>query len=141
MVYNIEAAIKIIGLGRHYFYSSWNIIDLTIVLLADIVYLLENLLVNISLSKFVLIMRALRTLRVIKVLKEHRQAMISVNAIFAIIGLFIYIMIHLFLIVLIFSVLGMDLYKSVMFQDHYNESYNFRSFGSSFLLLFGCLTG
>ena len=24
VVYNIEAAIKIIGLGKHYFYSKWN---------------------------------------------------------------------------------------------------------------------
>lgn len=117
VVYNIEAAIKIIGLGRHYFYSRWNQFDFIIVLLADLTYLLEKLLVNISLSKFVVVMRALRALRVIRVLKEHRQAMISVNAVMAIIGFFLNILIILFLILLIFSVLGMDLYKSVMLQD------------------------
>jgi hypothetical protein len=40
--------------------------------------------------------------------------MISVNAVMAIIGFFINILIVLFIILIIFSVLGMEVFKSVM---------------------------
>lgn len=41
VIYNIEAAFKIIGLGKHYFNSKWNIFDFVIVVLADFTYILQ----------------------------------------------------------------------------------------------------
>ena len=67
--------------------------------------------------------------------------MVLINTITAVISFLTNLIIIMFLIITIFTVLGMDLYHSVMLQTDYNDDYNFQTFGNGFLLLFGSLTG
>ena len=40
IIYNMEAFIKLVGLGKFYFHENWNIFDFTIVIMSDIGILL-----------------------------------------------------------------------------------------------------
>ena len=47
----------------------------------------------------------------------------------------------IFLLLFIYSALGMNLFGTVMFQSQVNEHANFQSFLSSMMLLMRCATG
>ena len=47
----------------------------------------------------------------------------------------------IFLILFIYSALGISLYSTVKYGDNYNETYNFRNVFHALLLLMRCSTG
>lgn len=47
----------------------------------------------------------------------------------------------IFLMLFIYAALGINLFATVMYQEHINEKVNFRSFGMALMLLLRCATG
>lgn len=47
----------------------------------------------------------------------------------------------IFLLLFIYSVLGISLFADVKYGDNYNKDNNFRNFPQSIVLLFRCMTG
>ena len=107
VVFNLEAVVKITGLGKHYFFDRWNLFDLGIVVLSDLTYILDTFLQG-SFLKIVIVLRALRAIRVFKVFNKIRSVIIFFNAITLILGTFMYILFLIFLNIIIFIVVGMD---------------------------------
>lgn len=140
-IFNFEAFVKIIGYGRSYFYYSWNKFDLSIVIGTDIGLLMNVINMGINISTVATVVRAFRIMRIFRLVKSSQNMRIILDTIAHIMPQVTNIMSLVFLLLFIYSVLGINLFATVMYQDYYNERANFRSFGSSILLLLRCLTG
>ncbi|ODN03643.1 Sodium channel protein 60E [Orchesella cincta] len=140
--YVIEAAIKLTGLGYFYFTVPWNIYDMILLFasLMDVCIHAEIFVeypIPPSLLRIVRIVRIGRVLRLVKAAKGIRKLLfalvVSLPALFNIGAL-------LGLITFIYAVLGMALFGKAPLKDAVDETFNFRTFFSSNLLLLRLMT-
>jgi len=134
-IFNFEAIVKIIGYGRSYFYYSWNKFDVAIVIGTDIGLLMNMINMGINISTVATVVRAFRIMRIFRLVKSSQNMRIILDTIAHIMPQVTNIMSLVFLLLFIYSVLGINLFATVMYQDFYNERANFRSFGDAILLL------
>lgn len=112
-IFTLEAIIKIGGLGIYYFYDSWNIFDFVVVLLTLVGVGLEFANVISNIGSATSIIRTFRIARVLKLIKRAKSLrmmfatfILTLPALANIGGL-------LFLVLFLYSVLGMNLYSFV----------------------------
>lgn len=141
VIFNLEAAVKLTGLGMSYFRDSWNNFDLLICATGDIGIVMQFFSSNSDIANVVVVFRALRICRMVRLVKFSHDFKVLVNSITIIFASVSNIFGLIALDLFVFGILGLVLFHKVMLQEHYNEVYNFRSFGSSCLLLIRCLTG
>lgn len=146
--YVCEAAIKITGLRHHYFESAWNIFDFILVVIAVVSCVLDlgfsatepwlswNLNESTtasSLARLFRIIRVLRFGRLIRVFPRFKRLtttlIVSLPALFNVFSL-------LFMIITIYSLVGLSLFKDVARNGALNDFVNFETFGSAFMLLY-----
>lgn len=132
LIFNIELILKLIGLGFHYFKSSWNRFDFLIVLGTDIGFIL-SIFIGFDISTAASIVRGFRILRVFRLMKSFGKV---------ILGAFVYIipqitniMSLIFLLLFIYSALGINLFSTAMYRSNYHRLSNFRNFYSSIIIL------
>lgn len=77
IIYTIEAIIKLIAFGKNYFNDGWNKFDLTIVIVAWIGQILNNIGLNIGASTTVI--RSFRISRVFKIIRKYNNLRILFN--------------------------------------------------------------
>ena len=140
-IFNFECFIKIIGQGQSYFYYSWNKFDMMIVIGTDFGLLMNIINTGIDISTVATVVRAFRIMRIFRLVKSSQNMRIILDTIVHIIPQVTNIMSLVFLLLFIYSALGLNLFSTVMYQRYYNSRANFRSFGDSILLLMRCLTG
>lgn len=132
---------RIVALRVGYFFSPWNCFDFTIVICSIIGIILENLKqalpISPSLLRVVRVFRVGRLLRFFEAAKGIRRLLFSL-----IVSLpaLVNIGALLFLIIFIYSVIGMSIFGNIKKTDPLNDVVNFDNFGSSFLLLFRIMT-
>lgn len=80
-------------------------------------------------------------MRIFRLVKSSQNMRIILDTIAHIMPQVTNIMSLVFLLLFIYSVLGLNLFSTVMYQKYYNSRANFRSFGDAILLLLRCLTG
>ena len=141
IVFNFEAFVKIIAFGKSYFNNSWNKFDLSIVIGTDIGLLMNVVNMGINVSTIATVVRAFRIMRIFRLVKSSQNMRIILDTISHILPQIMNIMSLVFLLLFIYSILGMNLFAGVMFQDNYNERGNFRTFEDSILLLYRWMTG
>lgn len=140
-IFNFEAIVKITGYGWSYFRYPWNRFDLLIVIGTDIGLLLDVTNAGVNISTIATVVRAFRIMRIFRLIKSSQNMRIILDTIAHIMPQVTNIMSLVFLLLFIYSVLGLNLFSTVMYQEHYNSNANFRNFESSILLLMRCLTG
>lgn len=74
IVFMVEAALKITGLGRDYFKVGWNVFDLTIVIMSSCISGFSYL--SGGESSYGVVINALRICRVFKMLKKFKKLQI-----------------------------------------------------------------
>ena len=139
--YYAEFAIKLVGLGPGgYFLDSTRVFECFLVSAT----LAENTLASYNIPPMVLrLLRIARVSRVLRLLKDPRARELRellkkiVVAAPAILNVFSV----LALVMFIYATLGMQLFTFVRHGEALNDFANFRTFGSTFLLLFQVLTG
>ena len=141
VVFNLEALVKICAFGKSYFNYSWNKFDLSIVIGTDIGLLMNLVNVGVNISTIATVVRAFRIMRVFRLVKSSQNMRIILDTIAHILPQIMNIMSLVFLLLFIYSILGMNLFAGVMFQNNYNERANFRTFEDSILLLYRWMTG
>ena len=141
IIFNIEAIIKISAFGKSYFNYAWNKFDLSIVIGTDIGLLMNLVNMGVSISTIATVVRAFRIMRIFRLVKSSQNMRIILDTIAHILPQIMNIMSLVFLLLFIYSILGMNLFATVMYQDSYNDRANFRTFGDSILLLYRWLTG
>ncbi|XP_051785438.1 sodium channel protein type 3 subunit alpha-like [Erpetoichthys calabaricus] len=140
-LFSVEAVLKILGLRLYYFTQAWNIFDILVIITSIIGNLLDSVATQIGFSPTMLrvlrLARLGRLLRLVRSLKGIRRLIftliISVPALFN-------IGILLFLVMFIYSILGMNLFRDLPRNGSINEIVNFETFANSMLLLFRLTT-
>ena len=139
-VFNLEMIIKLFALGTHYFTDSrWNLFDWMIVIGTDVGIVMSVMNIGIDISTTATIIRSFRILRMFRLFKSFGRLVIDtfVNILPQITN----IMLLVFLLIFIYSVLGISLFADVKYGNAYNGDNNFRNFFQSVVLLFRCITG
>ena len=130
-IFNFEAIVKIVGQGRSYFHYAWNKFDLLIVIGTDVGLLMNIINMGINISTVATVVRAFRIMRIFRLVKSSQNMRIILDTIVHIIPQVTNIMSLVFLLLFIYSALGLNLFSEVMYQDFYNDRANFRTFGDS----------
>ena len=137
--FTMEMLLKMYALGMEkYFHSLFNKFD-CLVVCAGIVemFAVKNQLIEIQLG--VSVLRCVRLLRIFKVTTQWETMSNLVNSLLSSIRSIVFLLILLALFIVIFSLLGMQLFGGR--DEIRSESANFNDFTSSFLTCFQILTG
>lgn len=70
VVFNIEMILKLIGLDKQYFYSSWNLFDMIVVICTNIGLVMDMLNLGKGFSTAGIIIRAFRIMRIIRLVRK-----------------------------------------------------------------------
>jgi len=140
VIYNVEAVVKIGGLGKRYFDDAWNNFDLFIVIASNLGILVEKF-TSLEVTNLIVVVRALRISRVFRLIRGQQAMRVLLSSLTILSSQILYFTTLFGLVLFIFAVLGMNLFHGVILQEHYNEYCNFRDIGRSFLLLLRCVTG
>ncbi|XP_067877715.1 sodium channel protein 1 brain-like [Heterodontus francisci] len=141
-LFTVEAILKLLGQRQYYFTQAWNIFDFLVVVLSLVGILLDSSAskkqgVSPTILRVFRIVRLARLLRLVRSLKGIRKLLftlvISIPALFNI-GLL------LGLVMFIYSILGMSLFRDLPRESPINDIVNFETFGNSMMLLFRLTT-
>lgn len=132
--------IKMIALCHRYFLdSAWNRFDFLIVLGTDLGIIMNIANIGIDISTTATVIRSFRIMRIFRLLKSYGRVVL--DTLMNILPQITNIMGLIFLLLFIYSVLGISLFADVKYGDYYNKNNNFRNFPQSVILLFRCMTG
>lgn len=141
IIFDIECLIKLIALGKYYFYSRWNLFDFLVVLASTIGLILLLFGIRIKLVTIATIIRAFKMTTIFKYIKASNNIKVLLDTMVYILPSLANIGGLIFLLLFIYAVLGINLFATVKFKEEINENTNFRSFGSAIFLLIRCATG
>ena len=137
VIFTAEMLLKMFALRHHYFAEPWNLFDFVVVMLSlaglFLSDLIEKYFVSPTLLRVVRVAKVGRVLRLIKGAKGIRTLLFSLVMAFPAL---INICLLLFLIMFIFAVFGMSLFKNVKIRPGFDDVHNFQTFGKTFSLLF-----
>ncbi|KAG5283253.1 hypothetical protein AALO_G00040070 [Alosa alosa] len=141
VLFTSECVLKMIALRHHYFTVSWNVFDFIVVILSVVgmflADLIEKYFFSPTLFRVIRLARIGRILRLVKSAKGIRTLlfalMMSLPALFN-------IGILLFLVMFIYSILGMSFFAYIKKEDGIDDMFNFETFGNSMICLFQITT-
>jgi voltage-gated sodium channel type II alpha len=141
VIFTSEMLMKMFALRHHYFAEPWNLFDFVVVMLSlaslFLSDLIEKYFVSPTLLRVVRVAKVGRVLRLIKGAKGIRTLLFSlVMSMPALLN----ICLLLFLVMFIFAVFGMSLFKNVQIRGGFNDVHNFKTFFKTFILLFQMAT-
>jgi hypothetical protein len=138
LVFTIEAVCKVIAFDKNYLHAkplSWNQFDFLLVLLFWIEW------GDISIGFKPTFLRVLRVFRVLRLIKVNKEVQKTIGTLFVCLPQISNVLAVLALLVVVFAILGKELFWRIKMQNNINEYSNFRYFWPSFLLLFRAMTG
>ncbi len=142
VIFTAEMLLKMFALRYHYFAEPWNLFDFVVVLLSlaglFLSDLIEKYFVSPTLLRVVRVAKVGRVLRLIKGAKGIRTLLFSLVMAFPAL---VNICLLLFLVMFIFAVFGMSLFKNVKVRPGFDDVHNFQTFGKTFSLLFQVFSG
>ena len=137
VIFTAEMLLKMFALRHHYFQEPWNLFDFVVVLLSlaglFLSDLIEKYFVSPTLLRVVRVAKVGRVLRLIKGAKGIRTLLFSLVMAFPAL---VNICLLLFLVMFIFAVFGMSLFKNVKIRPGFDDVHNFQTFAKTFTLLF-----
>merc|ERR550534_1389335 len=141
VIFTAEMFMKMFALRHHYFAEPWNLFDFVVVLLSlaglFLSDLIEKYFVSPTLLRVVRVAKVGRVLRLIKGAKGIRTLLFSlVMSLPALLN----ICLLLFLVMFIFAVFGISLFKHTKIRPGFNDVHNFKTFFKTFILLFQMAT-
>ena len=143
-IYYIEFVFKFSGLGpKQYFSDAWCQFDFFLVTTSLLDQFAAELLAQVlPLPPMLLrVLRVFRVLRILRLLKGAKGVRDLIMTMVLSLPSLVNVCSLLALLMFMFSVLGVQLFTYVKWQNNVTETSNFVTFGNAFLLLFQCLTG
>jgi hypothetical protein len=140
IIFTVEAALKLVALGWNYWAAAWNVFDF-IVVVASVVGMLLSVFSSFSIGPVASLVRTVRVGRVIRLVKQARSLRLLFRALLVTLPGLANIASLLGLFIVIYAILGQQLFAHVKYGATFNEDANFRSFGSALLLLLRAATG
>jgi len=115
-VFNVEATIKLIALGKKYFKDNWNLFDLFVVFGTNAGILISFALTSVDVSSTASIVRAFRIMRIFKLVKSVKSIQLIIDTVFQLLPQITNIMSLILLLFFIFAALGINLFSGVVYQ-------------------------
>ncbi|NWS13828.1 SCN5A protein, partial [Pachyramphus minor] len=139
-VFTVECVIKILALRQHYFKSSWNLFDFSVVALSIV-----SIGVSEAFQKFIspTLLRTIRLVRIGRILRLVRKARGIRTLLFALLmslPALVNIGLLLFLIMFIYAIVGMANFACLPWESGIDNIFNFQTFSGSILCLFQITT-
>ena len=141
VVFNLEAILKLGAMGCTYFESYWNVFDCFIVVGTDIGITMHIFNLGGNISAATSVVRGFRIMRIFRLVKASQHIKIIIDTLLNILPQITNIMALMVLLMFIYAALGINLFSTVMPQEHVNEKNNFQTFGNAMVLLMRCSTG
>lgn len=98
-----------------------------------------DMFVGVDISTAATIVRAFRILRIFRLMKSFGKVIL--DTLMYILPQITNIMSLIFLLLFIYSALGISLFSTAMYRENYNRLSNFRDFYFSIIILMRCATG
>ena len=92
LVFNVECILKLIALGKYYFWVSHNIFDFALIIGTDLGILLSLVMPNLAIGPLATLLRAFRIGRVLNLLKHKKSLKMLIDTIFYILPILIKVM-------------------------------------------------
>jgi len=140
IIYTIELFIKLTAFGATYFSDGWNNFDLVIVVAAWL-GLIANSIPGLDIGSLTTVIRSFRISRIFKIIKKYKNLRILFYTFIGAIPQLTNVGGLLFLLLFLYSVLGVYLFAEVQLQDSLNIHANFQTFGNALITLFRMSTG
>ncbi|KAA0172539.1 hypothetical protein FNF27_06012 [Cafeteria roenbergensis] len=140
LIFTAEAAFKLAALGWGYWHSAWNIFDFLVVTFS-VAGILVDLVGGVSIGPVASVVRTVRVGRVIRLVKQARSLRLLFRALLVTLPGLANIASLLGLFIVIYGILGQQLFAHVRFGSALNEDANFRGFGQSLMTLVRVATG
>ena len=141
LLFNIEIIMKIYVCHTAFFYLSWNQFDFVIIFLCDVMVILGILeqvgKIHIqSLSALPIVLRSFRMLRILRVFSSFAKLRGLIDSLSYVIPTVLNIGVLMFMLILIYANVGMNIFGQVPYRDLINQNMNFRDFTKSVVVLF-----
>ncbi|KAI3378578.1 hypothetical protein SNEBB_007102 [Seison nebaliae] len=134
--YTLEAVIKLIALSKDYFRSGWNIFDLLICFVSIMSLIYERTFIQYFSKPTVFrVMRVFRIGKLLRVIRFARGIRKLLFALFSSLPALVNISSLLGIILFMYSIIGMMLFKKVKHNGYITETSNFETFFKSFAIL------
>ncbi len=140
VIFTLEAAIKIIGLGKLYFKDSWNVFDFIIVI-GTFLGLLINYSTSVNIGNQTTILRAFRIFRVLRLVKRAKSLKMIFNTFIVTLPALANVGGLLSLLLYMFSIQAIYLFAKVKIAPPIHENANFSNFGNAIMTLLRISTG
>lgn len=140
-VFNCEMLLKLIGLGRTYFFDSWNKFDMFIVLGTDVGLLLSLFDVGGGFTTAATVIRSVRIMRMFRLIKSSVHIRLILDTILNILPQITNVMSLILLLFFIYASLAINLFSGIMLQEHLDEKNNFQTFLGSMTMFMKFSTG
>ncbi|CAG5133641.1 unnamed protein product, partial [Candidula unifasciata] len=134
VIFTLESIFKMIGLGKYYFLAGWNIFDLITVIVSVIDVSLANV---AGLS----VLRIFRLFRVLKLAQSWPTMRLLVTIILSTLGALGNLCVILCIIIYIFAVIGLNLFRDTHGKEKIHPRWGFSDFYHSMLMIFRVLCG
>uniref|UniRef100_K7E657 Sodium channel protein n=1 Tax=Monodelphis domestica TaxID=13616 RepID=K7E657_MONDO len=136
-----ECVLKLIGLRHHYFSTGWNIFDFVVVHISIAVVLLNNLTEKYLLTYAQMqVIRFIRCGRVLNYIKGTKGMGTLISAMMLSLPALLNIVLLLFLVMVIYAVIGMSQFAYIKKEAGIDDMFNFETFVNSMLCLFQITT-
>lgn len=139
-VFTMEAVMKITALGKNYFKDGWNKFDFSIVI-GTIFGIVFNYMSSVNVGTSTSIIRSFRIFRVLRLVKKAKALRLMFTTFIVTLPALINVGGLLFLLLYLFSILGMNLFGTVKVAEPINDHANFQTFVNSFITLIRVATG
>jgi hypothetical protein len=140
VIFTCEAIIKILGLGKRYFWNNWDRFDFTVVVMTNVGLMLKYAFA-VQVGPAAAAVRAVRIIRVLRLVNKMKTLKMLFSAMFNAIPSLCNVASLLFLMYFIFAVMGNQLFAKVALGENMDINANFQQFGSSLLTVMRMSTG
>jgi hypothetical protein len=132
IIFTLEAIMKIIWLRHVYFHNGWNILDLVLIVVYDVLMFASIFVASHNVD---IAARVFSIMRMVKVLDKNPRSKDIMNALGYALPQLVNIVLLLSLLLYIFAVVGVELFAKTQYYESYEERANFRSFEMALLTL------
>lgn len=105
---------KLAGLGKQYFYSSWNLFDMIVVIATDIGILLLFTSSGGGFSTAATVVRAFRIMRIVRLVRTQDNIKIILDTLVNILPQITNFIALMFLLLFIYAALGINMFGGVL---------------------------
>ena len=140
VIFTSEATLKMVAHAARYWIDPWNVFDFAVVLGSLLGIIIQSL-TGVKAGPIVSVIRTFRVGRVFRLIKRARALNVLFQTLLVTLPSIGNISALLFLLLFIYSVMGVQLFAPVMWQANLNAHANYQSFGRAMLTLFRATTG